>query len=140
MPDGEENAGVIRAFDATSQTLTLALAAGGTLTGTLDSAAGVSCGDDDSALDDSADEEDPGDDEELYPEDDPSGDDAPEDEDATVVTASLAEEGDELDADDEEWPVWEDDGCGSDLLPGTVVRQADFEDGVFYALELVPAA
>jgi hypothetical protein len=131
IEDGDENAGTVTAFDGT--TLTIALAVGGTLTGTVDELTDVACEEDASGFED---EGDFGDDEFTEDEldDEVLADDEPEDavEDFSVK-ARLAEEGDEDDADDEEWF---DDDCSADLAPGTAVREAEVEDGVFVALEL----
>jgi hypothetical protein len=123
IKDGDENAGVVAAFDGTN--LTIALAVGGTLTAVVGEASEVGC-----------------EDELLHDED---ADDAVEDEqeldDESVedfsVKARLAEQGDETAADDEEW--FEDDltDCTADLEPGTAVREAEVEDGVFVELELL---
>jgi hypothetical protein len=116
IPDGEENAGVVIAYDGT--TLTIALAAGGSLTARVDEASDLRCDDegyfDDGARDDEADYE-----------------------DETSISASLAEEGDEDDADDEEWDDAELGDCGADIALGTAVHQAQVEDGVFVVLELL---
>ena len=122
IPDGKENAGVVQAFDGT--TLTIALAAGGTLTAAVDEASDVRC-DDDGVFEDDGGLDDEG---EL-------GDDDAEDD--GEVTASLAEQGDEDDADDEEWDEAELGDCGADIAPGTPVHQARVENGVFVVLELL---
>jgi hypothetical protein len=115
IEDGDEHACTVAAFDGTN--LTIALAVGGRLTAVVDET-GLGCGDDEPYYDDE--------------------EDALEDEDLdSSVTARLAEQGDEDDADDEEW--YEDDvsGCVAEIEPGTAVREAEVEDGVFVALELV---
>jgi hypothetical protein len=111
-PDGEENAGVVTAFDGT--TLTIALAAGGTLTGAVD--ADVTC-------------------DGAWPEDEDEDweDDADSADDDEQLTAHIAEQGDEDDPDDEQW----DDDCLAALAPGDVVHEAELEDGVLVALELL---
>lgn len=127
--DGDENAGTVAAFDGT--TLTIALAVGGTLTAVVDEGSAIGCDDellydeDEFAGDD--DEDDAEEDDEFY-EDDAEG---------FSVKAHLAEEGDEDAADDEEW--FEDDltDCVADIEPGTPVREAEVEDGVFVTLELL---
>jgi hypothetical protein len=123
--DGKENAGIVKAFDGT--TLTIALAAGGSLTAAVDDGCDEDIGDedygDDDASEDDAVDEDYGDDE--------SADDEP------GITAFLAEEGDEDDPADEDWG---DDGagdCGDDIAPGAVVHQARVDGGVFVELDLL---
>jgi hypothetical protein len=134
IADGDENAGTVQSFDGT--TLTIALAAGGTLTATLDELTEVGCDDEllydaeDEYLDE--DEGELGDDEELDEEWD-EGDDVEE----LSIKARLAEEGDEDDWDDEEWDEDELGDCTADIEPGTPVREAEVEDGVFVVLELL---
>ena len=131
--DGDENAGVVQAFDGTN--VTIALAVGGTLTAAIDEATELGC-DGELLYDDEGDflgddESDVEDGEEL--EDDWSDDDV----DEFSVKARLAEQGEEDDADDEEWF---DDGvedCTTEIAPGTPVHEAEVEDGVFVALELL---
>jgi hypothetical protein len=133
IPDGKENAGVVTAFDGT--TLSIALAVGGTLTATVGEDSDVSC--DDAGL---LDEEEAGDDGEPGSGDSPEGDDADDDsagEDDGTVAASLAEEGDEDDADDEAWGETALGDCGTDIAPGMPVHQAQVENGVFVVLELL---
>jgi hypothetical protein len=139
--DGDENAGVVQAFDG--QTLTIALAAGGTLTGVLDADSFVSC-DDERGYEDAtgSDDDDGGDDDEALGDDDSDLDeeaalgdgDDPGDEDLTLLEedATLFQ-----DADDE---AWGDEACYAGLAPGTAVHEAEVEDGVFTALELVTPA
>jgi hypothetical protein len=120
--DGDENGGVVTAADGA--TVTIALAAGGTLTAALDADAACADGDDDADVDL---DEDPWDGDGL-------GDDEGDDEDAsTFVSASLAEEGDEHDPLDEEW----EDDCAGWVEPGAIVHEAEVEDGVLVAIELV---
>ena len=121
--DGDENAGVVQAFDGT--TLTIALARGGTLSGVVDAASDVVCED------------------EGYVEEDlDAGGEAEEwldDEDGAEpfgVKARLAEEGDEDAADDEDWGEEELGDCTAALVPGSPVREAELEDGVFVVLDL----
>jgi hypothetical protein len=126
IPDGKENAGVVTAFDGS--TLTIALAAGGSLTARVDEASDLRCDDegyfdDEEDLDDDAAGEDDG--------------DEPEYDDETSISASLAEQGDEDDADDEEWSDAELGDCRADIAPGTAVHEAQVEDGVFVVLELL---
>jgi hypothetical protein len=132
-PDGDENAGVVQAFDGT--TLTIALAVGGTLTATVDDASEIGCGDAGWDADDEGDfiGDDEADDEELDDED--WGDDDEVEE--FSVRARLAEEGDEDDADDEEWFDDDLDDCTVEIAPGAVVHEAEVEDGVLVALELL---
>jgi hypothetical protein len=120
--DGDENAGTVQSFDGT--TLTIALAAGGTLTAVVDEATEVGCDEDDYYEDDEA----------L---DDEEGWDDGDDVEDLSLTARLAEEGDEDDVDDEEWDEDELGDCSLDIAPGTAVREAEVEDGVFVALELL---
>jgi hypothetical protein len=130
--DGNENAGVVKAFDGT--TLTIALAVGGSLTAAVDEASEVRC-DDEGFY---GDEDDLDGDGELG--DDGSWEDeAGDEEDAAdgSITASLAEQGDEDDADDEEWDDAELGDCGADIAPGTPVHEATVEGGVFVVLELL---
>jgi hypothetical protein len=135
IKDGDENAGVVTAFDGT--TLTIALAVGGTLSGTLDEFSEVGCDDDDALLDDDGDFV-GDDDEDLDEYEDEYGDDEEfEDVEDFAVRARLAEEGDEDDEDDEEWFEDDFDDCRTEIAPGTAVREAEVEDGVFVALELV---
>jgi hypothetical protein len=135
IADGDENAGTVTAFDGT--TLTIALAVGGALTGTVDELTDVACEEDETAFED---EGDFGDDEDEFGEDELGEEELEEEdpfEDAAegfAVKAHLAEEGDEDDLDDEEWF---DEGCSADIAPGTAVREAEIEGGVFVALELV---
>ena len=126
IPDGEENAGVVTAYDGT--TLTIALAAGGSLTARVDEASDLRC-DDEGYFDD---QEDIDDDDSTW-----EDDDEPDYEDETSISASLAEEGDEDDADDEEWDDAELGDCSLDIALGTAVHQAQVEDGVFVVLELL---
>jgi hypothetical protein len=129
--DGDENAGVVAAFDGTN--VTIALAAGGTLTAAIGAETAVGC--DDELVPDDEDEADlvGGDDGDL---EDEESDDWGEDEGETFsVTARLAEEGDEDAADDEEW--FEDEDCTAEIELGTAVREAEVAGGVFVALELV---
>jgi hypothetical protein len=123
IPDGKENAGVVQAFDGT--TLTIALAVGGSLTAAVDADSDVRC--DDEGMSD--DEEEDLDDEAWLDEAD-----EPADEDDGSITASLAEEGDEDAADDEEWDLGD---CGADIAPGTPVHEAEVVDGVFVVLDLL---
>jgi hypothetical protein len=118
--DGDENAGVVKAFDGT--TLTIALAAGGSLTGALDADGDVDC-DDAGLIEDDADLEDEDEWDEL--------------EEDGEITASLAEEGDEDDPGDEDWGDDELGDCGAAIALGTVVHEARVEDGVFVELELL---
>lgn len=112
--DGAENAGVVQAFDG--QTLTVALAAGGTLTGVVDEDTYVEC----DVVAGYKDDEDV------------------DEEDGAAIQAFLAEEGDEEDVTDEEWTEDEaDDECAAALVPGTPVHEAEVEDGAFVALALV---
>jgi hypothetical protein len=114
IADGEENAGVVQAFDG--QTLTVALAAGGMLTGAVDEDTYVEC-DVEAGYDDEEDLD---------------------EEDGAAIQAFLAEEGDEEDLTDEEWTDDEgDDGCVAALVPGTPVHEAELDEGVFVALALV---
>ena len=128
--DGDENAGVVAAFDGTN--LTIALAAGGTLTAAIGDETAVGC--DDGLIYDDEDAADlVGDDGDVEP--DESEDWGEDDAETFSVTARLAEEGDEDAADDEEW--FEDEDCAAEIQPGTEVREAEVEGGVFVALELV---
>jgi hypothetical protein len=114
--DGDEHAGTVQAFDGA--TLTIALAAGGTLTAVVDETTLVGC------------------DDAEYVEDEMLGDEGRDDAEAFSVTARLAEEGEEDDADDEEWY---DDAldCAAELAPGTGVREAEVEDGVYLVVDLL---
>jgi hypothetical protein len=129
--DGGENAGTVAAYDGTK--LTIALAVGGTLTAAIGAETELGC-DDELLYDDEGDftaDDDSDVNEEL--EDDWGNEEVEE----LSVTARLAEEGDEDDADDEEWF---DDGagdCAAGIEPGTPVREAEVEGGVFVALELL---
>jgi hypothetical protein len=130
IADGDENGGVVTAFDGTS--VTIALAAGGTLTATLADDTELGCDDELLADDDDGDFAGDDDEEDL---DEDWGDDDDTVEDFSVK-ARLAEQGDEDDADDEEW--YDDvDDCTSEIAPGTAVHEAEVEDGVFVALELL---
>jgi hypothetical protein len=135
IPDGKENAGFVTAFDGS--TLTIALAAGGSLTARLDEASDLRC-----------DDEDYFDDEEDLDEDSAwEDDDEPEDDDETSISASLAEQRDEDDADDERGEAGDERSeagsdaelgdCRADIAPGTAVHEAQVEDGVFVVLELL---
>ena len=53
------------------------------------------------------------------------------------ASSGLAEEGEEDDADDEEWFEDEVTDCTLHIAPGTPVREAEIEDGVFVALQLL---
>jgi hypothetical protein len=128
IPDGKENAGVVKAFDGT--TLTIALAAGGTLTAAVGDASDVNC-DDEGFYEGEEDlDDDTGDDVSDETGDDDAGDD-------DAITAFLAEEGDEDDADDESWDDAELGDCGADIAPGTPVHEAEVVDGVYVVLELL---
>jgi hypothetical protein len=131
--DGDENAGTVKAYDGT--TLTIALAVGGTLTAAIGEATELGCDDELLYHDDEGDftgDDDNDLDEDV--EDDWSDDDEVEE---LSVTARLAEQGDEDDADDEEWFDDAADDCAAQIEPGTPVREAEVEDGVFVALELL---
>lgn len=129
--DGDENAGVVQAFDG--YTLTVALAAGGSLTGVVDEDSFVAC-DGEATYEDQDGTEDGDDDPELD-EDLTDEELALLDEDRSVsVRAHLAEQGDEDDIEDEDWGA---DDCDADLVPGTAVHEAEIEDGVFTVLELL---
>jgi hypothetical protein len=135
IKDGDENAGVVKWFDGT--TLTIALAVGGTLTAVVDEATEVGCDDEElyEDEDDFVDE-----DEDDFLDDEDLGDEAwddTEDVEGSSVTARLSEEGDEDDVDDEEWDEDELADCSLDIEPGTAVREAAVEDGVFVVLELL---
>jgi hypothetical protein len=134
IKDGDENAGVVQAFDGT--TLTIALAVGGTLTATVDELTEVGCEDDDALLEDDGEF---GDDEDLDDElgDDELDEDLEDDVEELSVKARLSEQGDEDDADDEEWFDEDVDDCTTEITPGTAVHEAEVEEGVFVALELV---
>jgi hypothetical protein len=54
-----------------------------------------------------------------------------------TLTATVGEEGDEDDADDESWDDAELGDCGADIAPGTPVHEAEVVDGVFAVLELL---
>jgi len=131
IEDGDENAGTVQAFDGT--TLTIALAAGGTLTAVVDEATEVGCDDEMDVEDDLADE----DEGELLDDEELEEEWEDEEVDAFSVTARLAEEGAEDDADDEEWYDDAVEDCRLDIAPGTGVREAEVEDGVFVVLELL---
>lgn len=136
--DGEEIIGVVKSV--AGDTIVIRLARGGLLRGSVEAGA-VDCGfeedeedfDGDEDREESADSEDGDDGYELE-----SGDGeltgeqlAPEDE----LGSDLADEfGDELGEDSEDD---EDEDCGAaDLSEGDRVSGADFEDGVFYEIEL----
>jgi hypothetical protein len=124
IADGDENGGVVAAFDGS--TVTIALAVGGTLTAALADDAELGC--DDELLVDDEDGDVIDDDEEDLDEE--------WDVEESSVRAHLAEQGDEDDVDDEEW--FDDvDDCTSELAPGTPVHEAEVEDGVIVALELL---
>jgi hypothetical protein len=130
IEDGDENAGTVQAFDGTN--LTIALAVGGTLTAAIDDATELGC-DDDPLYDDESEDDELPDDEELEDE----WVDEEEDVEGLSVTARLAEQGDEDDADDEEWDEDELGDCTLEIEPGTPVHEAVVEDGVFVELELL---
>jgi hypothetical protein len=130
--DGDENAGRVASFDGT--TLTIALASGGTVTGTVDDSTEIECkrpATNPAPTATSSREDEPGDDDNSGPgsgDDDnsgPGGDDDPGDDD----------HGDDGDDDDEV-------ACAkSDLTAGTVVHEAELRLGggspVFREVELV---
>jgi hypothetical protein len=146
VADGDENAGRVAAFDGT--TLTIALAGGGTVSGTVDGDTEVYCDveagyEDEAAWSDEDDEAWSDEDEDESWDDDESGDDDADESgdgdgaDLSTVTARLAEEGDEDDAGDEDFSEDTGDDCSAELVPGAVVHEAELEDGVFWAVELV---
>lgn len=131
--DGDENAGVVQAFDG--HTLTIALAGGGTLTGVIDADSFVSCDDERAYEDATGDDDDGGDDADLDEEAALGEDDDPGDEDLTLFEEDATVMQDDADDDD-----WGDEACYAGLAPGTGVHEAEVEDGVFTALELVTPA
>jgi hypothetical protein len=129
--DGKENAGIVEAFDGA--TLTIALAAGGRLTATLEPG-----GCDESGFEDDDVDEDYGDDDPAGDASEDHGDDEDESsDDGLGIAAFLAEEGDEDDPLDEDWGDDGAGGCGDGIAPGAVVHQARVEDGVFVELDLL---
>ena len=126
IADGAENAGVVAGVEG--QQVTIALAVGGTLTASVDAGTEVGC---DAWADDDVpfDEEDEGDDGSDLEDELDEGDDGS----TFGVRARLAEEGDETDADDEQW----EDDCAADVAPGMPVHEAKVEGGVFVVLDLL---
>lgn len=124
IEDGDENAGAVAAFDGIN--LTIALAVGGTLTAMVDDASDIGCED-----------ELPADDEVVDVEEELEDESVEEEVEGVSGEARLAEEGDEDADDDEEW--FEDDlsDCTTGIEPGTPVREAEVQDGVFVTLELL---
>jgi hypothetical protein len=129
--DGEEGAGTIASFDGT--TLTIDLFGGGTLSGQVTADTEISCeAQDENGDGDSFDEED-----DQGEDNDAQGDDDDQGDDASVSSLGSEDVGDDdqgEDTDDDEDQV----PCTSaDLTPGTVVHEAEVENGVFDGVELV---
>lgn len=117
VKDGAEGAGVVKSVDGA--TVTIALAGGSTLTGTVTDETVVECGE----LDD-------------YREDEDADDDADEGEESE---SDEGEDADDADADDDsegDEPGDETD-CATLLAPGALVHSADLVDGIFESIELV---
>jgi hypothetical protein len=142
IPDGEENAGTIQSFDASTGKLTIALFGGETLSGLVDEQTEIECGDHHttaSASEDGEDHGSPGDDSE----DQPAEDNGEEGNDRHGEDAD-GDRGEEPGDDD-----GADEGKGSscttaDLVEGATVREAELklENGTatFEKVELAPSS